>query len=309
MKRFLCLIILISVSFSFLFPKDAYADTDNLTVVEKIPAPTVELQVGETLLAPETNLEVVGLIKPVDLGFEVVEKIPASLEFTVTPVLESPISLPTISNPTPLPQYPVLTNPVPVEPVLTDPVPIEQAPVLVNPTPVKLIPSAPEEPKIRKSIEELIALAKDDLAQRLRIKVEEISTQSIVAKEWPDASLGCPREGMLYAQVITPGYLIILEARERVYDYRASLNWVSFCSSSEGAEDHNGDSPGNFKSEIFVSGNNTGEVDYNRDDDNNEIGSVIERQTQNLPNNLSTIIGRLKIVLTKFFSFGTRPFP
>jgi ketosteroid isomerase-like protein len=28
--------------------------------------------------------------------------------------------------------------------------------------------------------------------------------------EWPDTSLGCPKEGEVYAQVITPGYLVIL---------------------------------------------------------------------------------------------------
>ena len=27
---------------------------------------------------------------------------------------------------------------------------------------------------------------------------------------WPDASLGCPQEGMMYAQVLTPGYLVVI---------------------------------------------------------------------------------------------------
>ena len=27
--------------------------------------------------------------------------------------------------------------------------------------------------------------------------------------QWSDASLGCPQEGMLYAQVITPGYKLV----------------------------------------------------------------------------------------------------
>ena len=29
--------------------------------------------------------------------------------------------------------------------------------------------------------------------------------------QWSDASLGCPREGFGYAQVITPGYKLIFE--------------------------------------------------------------------------------------------------
>jgi hypothetical protein len=37
--------------------------------------------------------------------------------------------------------------------------------------------------------------------------------------EWSDASLGCPQEGMMYAQVITPGYLIVLEAQGQTFEY------------------------------------------------------------------------------------------
>ncbi len=29
--------------------------------------------------------------------------------------------------------------------------------------------------------------------------------------EWSDASLGCPEEGMFYAQVITPGYRLVFD--------------------------------------------------------------------------------------------------
>ena len=27
---------------------------------------------------------------------------------------------------------------------------------------------------------------------------------------WPDASLGCPQPGMTFAQVLTPGYLVVI---------------------------------------------------------------------------------------------------
>ena len=73
----------------------------------------------------------------------------------------------------------------------------------------------------------LVALARQDLAGRLAIEPEqadhEISIIQATAQEWPDASLGCPQPGMMYAQVITPGYQIILEAAGRRYDYRAPM--------------------------------------------------------------------------------------
>jgi hypothetical protein len=38
-------------------------------------------------------------------------------------------------------------------------------------------------------------------------------------QQWSDTSLGCPQEGFMYAQVITPGYLIVLEAQGQTYEY------------------------------------------------------------------------------------------
>ena len=29
--------------------------------------------------------------------------------------------------------------------------------------------------------------------------------------QWSDASLGCPQEGLMYAQVITPGYKLVFD--------------------------------------------------------------------------------------------------
>lgn len=73
----------------------------------------------------------------------------------------------------------------------------------------------------------LLALARKDLASRLGFGSEQakhgISVIQATAQEWPDASLGCPQPGMMYAQVITPGYQIMLEAAGRRYDYRAPM--------------------------------------------------------------------------------------
>jgi hypothetical protein len=47
-----------------------------------------------------------------------------------------------------------------------------------------------------------------------------ITVKSFEAKEFADASLGCPNPDKMYAQVITPGYQVILEAQGKTYDYR-----------------------------------------------------------------------------------------
>ena len=66
-----------------------------------------------------------------------------------------------------------------------------------------------------------VAQAKADLAGRLGIAVDQIAVQSVTPTEFPDASLGVPEPGQVYAQVITPGYVIELSAEGQVYRYHA----------------------------------------------------------------------------------------
>ncbi len=75
----------------------------------------------------------------------------------------------------------------------------------------------------------LVAQAVADLAGRLAIAIDAIQVRAVEAVEWPDASLGCPKPGMMYAQVITPGYRIVLEAAGKTYEYHSSHTHVVYC--------------------------------------------------------------------------------
>jgi hypothetical protein len=66
-------------------------------------------------------------------------------------------------------------------------------------------------------------LAQKDLAQRLSVAEEVILVQSMEPVTWPDASLGCPQPGMVYAQLLTPGFKVILEVGEEVYEYHTGM--------------------------------------------------------------------------------------
>jgi len=74
-----------------------------------------------------------------------------------------------------------------------------------------------------------VTLVKRDLAQRLNVTVDEIRVVSVKAVDWPDASLGCPKPGMLYADVITPGFEIILEANGQEYAYHTGGGYYVQC--------------------------------------------------------------------------------
>ena len=80
------------------------------------------------------------------------------------------------------------------------------------------------------AMQSVIEKAKEDLVQRLSISVAEINLIEITEVEWSDSSLGCPQPGMEYLQVITPGYLIRLEANETQYEYHSNKDtYVVFC--------------------------------------------------------------------------------
>ncbi|MBN2499586.1 MAG: hypothetical protein JXB38_02400 [Anaerolineales bacterium] len=81
----------------------------------------------------------------------------------------------------------------------------------------------------------LVATARQDLAERLDIPVEAIRVQSLEAVEWPDAGLGCPVAGLDYAQVITPGYQIMLKTEDgRVFDYHSNMRGAMVLCSPDG---------------------------------------------------------------------------
>ena len=71
--------------------------------------------------------------------------------------------------------------------------------------------------------------AQDDLAQRLGLAASAIKVVQIAAVEWSDASLGCPKPEMMYAQVITPGYRIVLEAAGQRYEYHTGGGATLLC--------------------------------------------------------------------------------
>ena len=71
--------------------------------------------------------------------------------------------------------------------------------------------------------------ARAALAEQLGLPVESIEVRSVQAVEWPDASLGCAEPGMMYAQVITPGYLIRLDAGGKVYEVHSDLQRAVVC--------------------------------------------------------------------------------
>jgi hypothetical protein len=95
----------------------------------------------------------------------------------------------------------------------------EQTVVLCEEDATMGTPTAPS--PIEHKLDTLIQSAKEDLAQRLSISVEQIEVVEARSVVWPDASLGCLQPGKMYAQVVTPGFVVVLEAKDRTHRYHA----------------------------------------------------------------------------------------
>ena len=77
-------------------------------------------------------------------------------------------------------------------------------------------------PELPEDTESLEILAKFDLTLKTGVDIENIVTKSIEETLFDDASLGVPEAGVTYDAIVTPGYIIMLEAGGDLYEYHAS---------------------------------------------------------------------------------------
>ncbi len=90
------------------------------------------------------------------------------------------------------------------------PTPTQEAPIAaMNESNIQPLPGS----------DDVLALVLADLAEKTGLPPDQITLTEMEATNWSDASLGCPQEGMMYAQVITPGYLMRFEAGGQAYEY------------------------------------------------------------------------------------------
>lgn len=70
--------------------------------------------------------------------------------------------------------------------------------------------------------QKFIMRAKAELSRQEGMNPDDIQLVNIEFTEFSDASLGVPEPGVDYAQVITPGYVIILQHRGETYEFHAA---------------------------------------------------------------------------------------
>ncbi len=102
-------------------------------------------------------------------------------------------------------------------------------------------PHLQKEENMEKNEEENIMFVelRDQVAARLKMDPAELKVVSAEEVTWPDASLGCPQPGQMYAQVLMPGWRIVFsDAAGREYDVHTSANRQTFVICASPTESH-----------------------------------------------------------------------
>ena len=69
---------------------------------------------------------------------------------------------------------------------------------------------------------EVINLVLTDAAGRSGLIIEKLRLTKIESDQWPDASLGCPQTGRVYAQVVSTGNRVVVDAGGEFLEYRVA---------------------------------------------------------------------------------------
>lgn len=77
--------------------------------------------------------------------------------------------------------------------------------------------------------EKAAAAAVEALATLKEVPADQIEVVSAESVQFRDSSLDCPKKGMMYLQVITPGHKVILRLEGKTYDYRITGTRVILC--------------------------------------------------------------------------------
>ena len=113
-----------------------------------------------------------------------------------------------------------------------------QPPVTASAQPITkekpVIPGVPIPTPLDPALEKVVMQAKEDLSRRLSIPADQIELIEVRSVVWPDKGLGCPRPGMVYAQVQVDGLFIQFRAGARLYEYHSGGGRPPFlCESSK----------------------------------------------------------------------------
>ena len=68
-----------------------------------------------------------------------------------------------------------------------------------------------------------VDVAMTDAASHLSVSRDQLRLEQVTPTQWPDSSLGCPQPGLMYSQIVTPGYLIVISSGGQQLEYHTDM--------------------------------------------------------------------------------------
>jgi len=91
-----------------------------------------------------------------------------------------------------------------------------------NPPMTSAPPPPPASSARPAGVQALLPALIDDAARRTGVAASAVRIASVATVTWRDAALGCPRADMAYAQVLVPGWRVLVTAGAQTLNYHAS---------------------------------------------------------------------------------------
>ena len=102
-------------------------------------------------------------------------------------------------------------TPVPTAPPPPPPLPASASPV------ASMLPGSSSAADSQPAVDAALR----DAAAHLGISQANLKVDQAEPRQWGDSSLGCPKPGLMYSQVVTPGFVIIISGAGKQLEYHA----------------------------------------------------------------------------------------
>ncbi len=111
-------------------------------------------------------------------------------------------------------------------------VPTVAAPTVL-PTAIPAAPptlaAAPPSPANPQDATEVRTRVVTEAARQANVPADQVEVLAVEPREWADTSLGCPEPGNSYAQVVTPGFLVLVRVQGVIAEFHADGERVVRC--------------------------------------------------------------------------------
>jgi hypothetical protein len=71
------------------------------------------------------------------------------------------------------------------------------------------------------AIQAVVIATIGEAATHLGVSPSAIAVEQAEAREWGDSSLGCPQPGLMYSQVVTPGFIVVVSGGGKQLEYHS----------------------------------------------------------------------------------------